>query len=344
MHLSYAQNLEDVHLERVFADVQTGTYVDVGGGHPVADNVSFWFYLKGWRGLIVEPQARLAEAYRHIRPRDQVYQGLAGAAEGTVPFHQVEGLHGLSSMHLDAAERAGQFGAEFRTLDMPVRRLDRLIDDAGLTTIDFLKIDVEGAESHVLAGLDLTRVRPKVIVVEAVNPGNPDGQAGPWEAPILASGYMHCFFDNLNRFYVADAARHLAARLPAKPLAWDAVTHLWDHGRAVDNAAHADHALARMLVHGLMALLPGLDPKLIEAALRHGLAARKLHSPESDSRETLSADSRKTLLGTAEWPGSDELHDPAGAASELASLIRSDRFRAALGRIACFYDGGHIVD
>ena len=45
MQLSYAQNLEDFHLDRVFHDVAAGTYVDVGGGHPVADNVSFWFYL-----------------------------------------------------------------------------------------------------------------------------------------------------------------------------------------------------------------------------------------------------------------------------------------------------------
>jgi len=52
MQLSYAQNLEDYHLDLVFAGQKTGTYVDVGGGHPVADNVSFWFYLEGWRGLV----------------------------------------------------------------------------------------------------------------------------------------------------------------------------------------------------------------------------------------------------------------------------------------------------
>ena len=40
MHLSYAQNLEDYHLDLIFRDVAAGTYVDVGGGHPVADNVS----------------------------------------------------------------------------------------------------------------------------------------------------------------------------------------------------------------------------------------------------------------------------------------------------------------
>ena len=111
MRMSYAQNLEDYHLDLVFGEQATGTYVDVGGGHPVADNVSFWFYLKGWRGLIVEPQESLAAVYAGVRPRDAVYCGLAGRGSGTVPFHQVEGLHGLSSMVTANAQSAGQYGA-----------------------------------------------------------------------------------------------------------------------------------------------------------------------------------------------------------------------------------------
>ena len=330
MQLSYAQNLEDYHLDLVFGDQAAGTYVDVGGGHPVADNVTFWFYLKGWRGLIVEPQAALAAAYRHIRPRDAVYQGLAGATDGVTDFHMVAGLHGLSSMHRDAAERAKEFGAGFKTSQMPVRRLDELIAEAGLSRIDFLKIDVEGAEEQVLAGLDLARIRPRVIVVESVNPGNPGGAAGAWEQPILAARYNFAFFDNLNRFYVANEARELVPRFPAKPAPWNAVAHLWDHGRAAQNEAHADHALARILVHGLMAIAPSLDPSLLESLIRKGIAGQKL---ELGSPAAISA-----LLGSAEFPGASDV------TSDLAALIASDQFRAALGRIACFYDGGHIVD
>ncbi len=330
MKLSYAQNLEDYHLELLLGDVVDGTYVDVGGGHPVADNVTFWFYLKGWRGLIVEPQAALAEAYRHIRPRDAVYQGLAGEADGEAEFHAVEGMHGLSSMDREAAERAEALGASFRTVRMPVRRLDGLIAEHRLPRIDVLKIDVEGAEDQVLAGLDLTRVTPRVLVVESVNPGNLDGKAGVWEARLLAAGYSLEFFDNLNRFYLAPDAIELSKRLPEKPTAWDKVDHLWDHGRAPLNPANADHELAMVLEHGLMALLPSLDASLVETALRVGLAARKLEPP---SQAGVAA-----LLGRAEFPGREPIP------RDLDALLRTDRFRAALGRIACFYDGGHIVE
>ena len=49
MALSYTQNLEDYHLSLAFAGQASGSYIDIGAGHPVADNVSFWFYLKGWQ-------------------------------------------------------------------------------------------------------------------------------------------------------------------------------------------------------------------------------------------------------------------------------------------------------
>ena len=330
MRLSYAQNLEDYHLDLVFGGQAGGTYVDVGGGHPVADNVSFWFYLKGWRGLIVEPQAELALAYANVRPRDRVFMGLAGANDGEADFHIVEGLHGLSSMIKPGTADATQPAVTYRTEARPVRRLDRLVAEAGLGSIDFLKIDVEGAEPQVLAGIDFGKFRPRMLVIETVNPGNLAGDASAWEPQLLAAGYEFCLFDRLNRFYVAKEATALRAKLPPEPAPWDRVRHLWDEGRAPHSPKHGDHALARTLEHGLMALLPGLDAPLLATLIRRGLklAPAAVLTPDHIAR----------LLGGAENPGQEPVP------GDLAALLASDRFRAALGRIACMYDGGHIVD
>src|SRR3954462_15063366 len=106
MQLSYAQRLEDYHLATAFGAQQSGYYVDVGAGHPVADNVSFWFYLRGWRGLVVEPQRRLADLYPHVRPRDRVAAALVADRVGEAEFHEVESMHGFSTMLPDAAQAA----------------------------------------------------------------------------------------------------------------------------------------------------------------------------------------------------------------------------------------------
>ena len=326
MQLSYAQNLEDYHLDLVFVDQPEGTYVDVGGGHPVADNVSFWFYLKGWRGLVVEPQEALAESHKGVRPRDHVVSCLAGRADGEAAFHVVDRLHGFSSTVREHAAGASQFGAGYTTVAKPVRTLASLCAEAGLAQIDFLKIDVEGAESDVIAGMDFARWRPRVVVVEAVAPGSMAEAWSAWEPALIAAGYRFGFFDRLNRFYVADEAAELAQRFPAEPAPWDRVQHLWDFGRAAERADHPDHALAAVLQAGLFAALPTLQPALIERLIARGL--------EGTGAGPFSPASAQRLLGSAELPRA-----PAPAA-DLAGLVGSDELRAALGRIACRYDGG----
>jgi FkbM family methyltransferase len=330
MQLSYAQNLEDYHLDLIFADQATGTYVDVGGGHPVADNVSFYFYLKGWRGLIIEPQEPLAAIYAHVRPRDYTVSCLAGRSEGETDFHVVDTLHGFSSTVREHATGAGQFGASFKTITKPVRTLTALCADAGLDTIDFLKIDVEGAEAEVLAGMDFKRYRPRVVLVEAVVPGSMAEAWTAWEPDLLRQGYRFAFFDRLNRFYVADEEAALAARFPRVPAPWDRVAHLWDCGRAPEKPEHPDHALARLLQHGFFAMLPSLPPAQIARLIERGLDATR-GGPFSP---TVAAQ----LRGTAELPRSPT------TATDLAALLATDELRAALGRIACMYDGGHLLE
>ena len=328
MHLSYAQNLEDYYLDLVFGDVSDGIYIDVGGGHPVADNVSFFFYLKGWRGLVVEPQNTLAAAYAGVRPRDKVVSCLAGRHDGTIDFHIVDGLHGLSSAVKANADSARQYGAGYRTEAREVKRLSRLIEEAGLDRIDFLKIDVEGAEPDVLGGLDLRRHRPKVILVEAVNPHVADGDWAKWEPMLTAAGYAFVFFDNLNRFYVASEHAALAAKFPAVPRPWHEVGHLWDRGRVLDKPDHPDRVLGETLARGLMAMLPVLPPETIERLLQAGLAA---------NRQSLTPAIVEALIGSAEWPGVE-----APLPTDGQGLVSTDRLKAALGRIACMYDGGHL--
>ena len=329
MHLSYAQNLEDFHLDRVLGDVADGTYVDVGGGHPVADNVSFYFYLKGWRGLVVEPQVALAGAYKGVRPRDRVGSDLAGKVDGEIDFHIVEGLHGLSSAVKENADSAQQFGAKYRTEKRPVRRLSRLIDEAGIESIDFLKIDVEGAEADVLGGLELKRHRPRVILVEAINPNVKEGDWAQWQPMLTDAGYSFVFFDNLNRFYVAGEHAALKAKFPSAPTAWHDIGHLWDCGRVLDKPGHPDRVLGETLSKGLMALLPTMPPQLLAELIDAGLAA---------DQKTLTREVVMALNGGAEWPGAN-----GAAVATTADLLATDRLKAGLGRIACMYDGGHLL-
>ena len=301
--LSYAQNMEDYHLSLAFEGQARGTYIDVGGGHPIAGSVSFWFYTRGWDGLVVEPQGDLAQLHRRLRPRDTIVQSLIGRHGGERDFYVFDRLHGLSTtirVHATAAKQ------QFRTLRLPSMSLAELCRTWDRGAIDFLKIDVEGAEADVIAGADWDRFRPGIVLVEAIAPLSGEPTWRHWETSLLAKGYRFALFDTLNRFYVAEEREDLLARMPTGRAPWDAVLHMYEIGRATENAVHPDHRLARHLERGFWANLPLLDDNVLAAILARGL----------------------------ELNGKQTEHDRFD--------VTSDAFRASLGLIASAYDGGFV--
>ena len=215
--VSFAQNAEDVVLWRALREVLNGTYVDVGAAEPVTDSVTKAFADRGWSGVNVEPVPALAEALRSHRPRDMTFAVAAGAhAEAARDFYVVEGS-GLSTLVAEEASRRQAEGFVVEPVQVPVRPLDDLLAEAGLDgwPIHFCKIDVEGAEADVLAGFDLERWRPWVLVIEAVRPQTAEASSEAWEPAVEAAGYRLCLFDGLNRFYVSPDHTELAAKLSA---------------------------------------------------------------------------------------------------------------------------------
>ncbi len=306
--LSYTQNLEDWHLWLALGGDEPGVYIDVGGGHPIADNVSMWFYERGWQGIVVEPQTALARLYPRVRPRDTVFEGLVGRTSGTADLHVFPRLHGLSTTVGANAERSQVHGDTFRTVTLPMLTLADLCERHGVDRIDFLKIDVEGAEADVLAGNDWTRFRPKIVVAEAIDPATNAPAHAAWEPILLGAGYVFRLDDTLNRFYVAGECADVLARLPAERGDWAAVTHMYEIGKAPVNEAHPEHGLASELARGLWASLPYLPTELLSR-----------------------------LLATARGL------DPASPeATAIAAGLTTEEMRAALARIACGYDGGQL--
>src|SRR5262249_50050940 len=236
--LSYSQNMEDYHLHLAFSGKRQGTYIDIGGGHPVAGSVSFWFYERGWSGIVVEPQSDLAALHRRLRPRDTLVEAVVGEVSGKSEFFRVDRFHALSTTIRSNAEAARAHGVAIETLTLPSISLAELCRSYKLPTVDFLKIDVEGAERDVLLGADWSYCRPGVIVLEAVTPGANEPAWSEWEPILIGQSYQFALFDTLNRFYVASERTDLVKHMPRARAAWEAVTHMYEIGRAPENPNH----------------------------------------------------------------------------------------------------------
>ncbi|HVK16685.1 MAG TPA: FkbM family methyltransferase [Fimbriiglobus sp.] len=199
--ISYAQNREDVLLNRVFPGPE-GFYIDVGAAHPVSDSVTKWFYDRGWSGVNVEPLEVFHRELVAHRPRDVNLNAAAGERSGEVTLYEVPACVGWATTDPAAADAVRAAGREVVPRPTRVVTLAEICEQHAGRTIDFLKIDVEGGERGVLAGADFTRHRPRVLVIEATEVGRPCPNHQSWEPLVLAAGYLYATFDGLNRYYV----------------------------------------------------------------------------------------------------------------------------------------------
>ena len=201
--ISYAQNHEDVLLQRLFRESPSGFYIDVGACHPVVHSVTKLFYERGWHGINIEPILSLSEMLARERPRDiNLRIGLSNR-QGTSTLYECPTGVGLSTFSEEQALDLRRQGYELVEHSTPVTTLAALCEQYADRTIDFLKIDVEGFEQEVLEGADWSRYRPRVVVVEATRPTTNIASYEHWEPILLAADYLFAFFDGLNRYYVA---------------------------------------------------------------------------------------------------------------------------------------------
>lgn len=219
--ISYAQNFEDVMLERVFRDVQNGFYIDVGAADPANLSVTKWFYDKGWSGINIEPVREFYEKLVLERPRDINLNCGAGALHGEANFRE-DTVKEWSTFALETKSAEGAAAQDIRHQIVPIRTLNEIIEQrAAGVDIHFLNIDVEGWEENVLAGIDLQKYRPTVILVEAVERDSTEDISASIERLLSKANYLSVYFDGLNRFYIKGECESLRRCFASPPNVFD---------------------------------------------------------------------------------------------------------------------------
>src|SRR4051795_2870261 len=100
--ISYAQNHEDVLLDRLFARGLPGFFIDVGANDPVKYSITKHFSEMGWRGINIEPAAQPFARLEEARGRDINLNVGVSDSEGTLSFFEFpDDLSGSSTFSAD---------------------------------------------------------------------------------------------------------------------------------------------------------------------------------------------------------------------------------------------------
>lgn len=219
--VSYAQNFEDVMLWRALKEVKEGFYIDVGANDPSLYSVTKSFYDRNWKGLNLEPVGQFYEKLCLERPRDINLQLGAGENQGKLSFFDIPNT-GLATTDPDVAAQHRNAGWSVNEVKIPIRPLRDICEEYAEDEIHFLKVDVEGAERSVLLGMDFSKYRPWIVVVEATRPMSSETAHEAWEPLLLEADYDFVYFDGLNRFYIAREHENLKGFFSVPPNVFDA--------------------------------------------------------------------------------------------------------------------------
>lgn len=169
----YGQD-EIIHKE-FFGSQRNLTFVDIGAHDGVSFNNTVFFERDlGWSGLCVEPIPEVFDDLKKNRTARCVHAAVSVVGSNN-KFLRVRGyaemlsgiLDSQDSRHLERIEReVREMGGSVETIPVTTIRLDALLADAGIASIDLLCIDVEGAEVNVLNSFDLAGSRPSVVCLE----------------------------------------------------------------------------------------------------------------------------------------------------------------------------------
>lgn len=196
---SHSQYYEDVFLASIFRGKENGYYIDIGANDPDEFSNTKSFYLRGWRGINVEPNRLLFEKFLAARKEDVTINAGIGAATSEMIFYQTD-PHTLSTFNREEILRSVRRG-EARIEDekpVPIMTLSDLfrVHVQG-RQVDFLSVDTEGFEYEVLSGNDWERNRPSVVVVEVDR-----DRTHRVHALLADADYERIHFNGLNAFYV----------------------------------------------------------------------------------------------------------------------------------------------
>jgi FkbM family methyltransferase len=161
----FSQGPEEWIVRDYFKDRRGGVFVDVGASYPFAfSNTAALEQALGWSGVAIDALEELAPEYAS-RTRTRFLVGFVGASDsGTSTIFVDPDRPAVSSLDRSFTRR---FTSHPGPRQVRNRTLDSLLDEAGITHIDYLSMDIELGEPAALGGFTIARFAPRLACIEA---------------------------------------------------------------------------------------------------------------------------------------------------------------------------------
>ncbi len=173
----YSQDKQDEYLEKnIFKGFKNGFFMDVGAHNGVALNNTLYFeQTNNWKGVNIEPIKKVFDSLVINRPNcinlNLAVSSNDGFADFIMNIGYTEMLSGLKEQydnrHTQRKEREIlEYGGSTEIVKVETKKIETICDENNITNINYLSIDVEGAEFEVIKSINFDKVFIDVIAFE----------------------------------------------------------------------------------------------------------------------------------------------------------------------------------
>lgn len=149
-------------------------FLDIGCNHPTKFSNSYFFEKHlGFKVEAVDPLPTYVAQWATERPNSSLHSVALGAAKGqlqlSVPVRDwgmEDGSHPPDMFATLNTKNPRLTKGNWKTIDVPVLRAQDLFESEGITEVGIVSIDVEGFEIEVLKGIDFSKTKIFIAVIE----------------------------------------------------------------------------------------------------------------------------------------------------------------------------------
>lgn len=172
---SFSQEGEDLIIDRIFKTKKIQYdeifYLDIGSGHPIKYSNTFYFYLRGSKGICVDAFEKNIKLHRLLRPRDKSFDLILGNDEKLIDYY----VFNQSELNTISKERVNEL-EEYNISPLYSEKKQQLMTNdffskkvrEDIKRINLFSIDIEGAELEIIRAINWENFKPEIICIEII--------------------------------------------------------------------------------------------------------------------------------------------------------------------------------
>tara|TARA_B100000035_G_scaffold248227_1_gene216940 strand:+ start:81 stop:782 length:702 start_codon:yes stop_codon:yes gene_type:complete len=159
--IHYGEFGEDILVNRILKNLETGKYVDVGCYHPYKGSLTAQLYKKGWKGINIDLSKSSIDLFNLVRKEDINLNLAVSDFNGQTSYFENSPINQQNSLIKNNDNQ--------KKIKIDCKNLNLILEENKFEKFEYLNIDVEGSEQNVINGINLSKYRPILITIENNN-------------------------------------------------------------------------------------------------------------------------------------------------------------------------------